>query len=200
MLLIHPDSTCDVCLDPYSWATSDNTPHAISCGHVFCNTCLNHLRPPHCPLCRKAFTADRVKKLHVDRYDPSPTNDTENEARELMDRIALNSGENTARETVEEILNEAKRWLDRDGHSSTYPAVHAAFSVLVRYRSLLEVRSDHERELSELRARLHRRRAMEEEDQMNSTLIEQNLVREVRVTTVLCCHPVLIRSSVAYGA
>ena len=35
MLILHPNSTCDVCLDNYS--NSAQSPHAIACGHVFCN-------------------------------------------------------------------------------------------------------------------------------------------------------------------
>ena len=40
MLIVHPWSTCDVCLDPFSWATVANAPHAISCGHIFCLQCV----------------------------------------------------------------------------------------------------------------------------------------------------------------
>jgi hypothetical protein len=36
MLQVHPDSTCDVCLDHYSFTNSSKTPHAIPCGHIFC--------------------------------------------------------------------------------------------------------------------------------------------------------------------
>ena len=38
MLVLHPSSRCDVCLDPYSWETPDQTPHAIPCGHIFCKS------------------------------------------------------------------------------------------------------------------------------------------------------------------
>lgn len=34
MLVLGPNSTCDVCLECYT--TGANVPHAISCGHVFC--------------------------------------------------------------------------------------------------------------------------------------------------------------------
>ncbi|KAF8273541.1 hypothetical protein EI94DRAFT_1442328, partial [Lactarius quietus] len=68
MLQVHPDSTCDVCLDQYVFSNPAKTPHAIACGHIFCLECLAHLNhPTNCPLCRKAFGIDRVKKLHVDR-------------------------------------------------------------------------------------------------------------------------------------
>ncbi len=36
MLVVHPSSQCDVCLDPYTWTLPAKTPHAIQCGHIFC--------------------------------------------------------------------------------------------------------------------------------------------------------------------
>ncbi|KAF9002574.1 hypothetical protein BDQ17DRAFT_534656 [Cyathus striatus] len=65
MLIVHPSSNCDICLDPYSWETPDQTPHAIACGHVFCKTCLGSVSPTNCPFCRGRFDPTRVKKLHV---------------------------------------------------------------------------------------------------------------------------------------
>lgn len=34
MLVVHPASTCDVCLEGYT--NSENLPYSIACGHVFC--------------------------------------------------------------------------------------------------------------------------------------------------------------------
>ena len=44
MLIAHPTSSCDVCLERYAWdAPATDTqvarPHVISCGHVFCHRC-----------------------------------------------------------------------------------------------------------------------------------------------------------------
>ena len=36
MLVVHPSSQCDVCLDAYTWSTPAKSPHAIQCGHIFC--------------------------------------------------------------------------------------------------------------------------------------------------------------------
>ena len=42
MLVVHPASICDVCLDPYSITTEPaNSPHVIACGHIFCLTCVS---------------------------------------------------------------------------------------------------------------------------------------------------------------
>ncbi|RDX54481.1 hypothetical protein OH76DRAFT_1310451, partial [Lentinus brumalis] len=67
MLVVHPSSQCDVCLDPYTWTLPAKTPHAIQCGHIFCYDCLRSTHPSNCPMCRKAFNPERIKKLHVDR-------------------------------------------------------------------------------------------------------------------------------------
>ncbi|KAG2112454.1 hypothetical protein BD769DRAFT_58559 [Suillus cothurnatus] len=67
MLVIHPASCCDVCLDPYSTSSGRaHSPHAIACGHVFCLTCVptpcqvpssNHVSPIICdPSIPDAFT------------------------------------------------------------------------------------------------------------------------------------------------
>ncbi|KAM6495031.1 hypothetical protein JOM56_009654 [Amanita muscaria] len=66
MLVLHPRSCCDVCLEPYSQHSIARSPHALPCGHVFCKQCLDSIRPPNCPLCRGHFMPDRLKKLFVD--------------------------------------------------------------------------------------------------------------------------------------
>ncbi|EDR09929.1 uncharacterized protein LACBIDRAFT_293759 [Laccaria bicolor S238N-H82] len=58
MLIVHPSSSCDICLDAYDWDIPTQMPHAIPCGHIFCKTC---------PFCRKPFVGSRIVKLHVDR-------------------------------------------------------------------------------------------------------------------------------------
>ncbi|KAE9399628.1 hypothetical protein BT96DRAFT_820341 [Gymnopus androsaceus JB14] len=74
MLIVHPSSQCDVCLDPYSWEeeTTLRNPYAIPCGHIFCKLCLESVQSEQCPLCRKRFHKEHIKKLHM---DPPPEND-----------------------------------------------------------------------------------------------------------------------------
>ncbi|KIM81257.1 hypothetical protein PILCRDRAFT_506477 [Piloderma croceum F 1598] len=114
MLVLHPTSRCDVCLDDYTWVTPANSPHAISCGHIFCLTCLRALHPSSCPLCRKNFQPDRVKKLHVDKapQEPDGTNVLlDSHSAVLLQRVAMVSGENTPDEDVMEVLNDVTEWL-----------------------------------------------------------------------------------------
>ncbi|KAF9067924.1 hypothetical protein BDP27DRAFT_1328002, partial [Rhodocollybia butyracea] len=74
MLIVHADSRCDVCLDPYEWQADTNVkaPYAIPCGHIFCKQCLESIQSEHCPLCRKRYAREGIKKLHM---DPPPTDD-----------------------------------------------------------------------------------------------------------------------------
>jgi hypothetical protein len=84
MLVVHPNSTCDVCLENYS--SGAQSPHTITCGHVFCHgyvvyfvirhhplkrpppySCIDSLPKPICPLCRTRFESEDIRKLHIDR-------------------------------------------------------------------------------------------------------------------------------------
>ncbi|KAF8213256.1 hypothetical protein K438DRAFT_1564854 [Mycena galopus ATCC 62051] len=102
-LVLHESSTCDVCLNEYTWQTPDDAPHAIPCGHIFCRSCLLSIQPPNCPLCRKAFYSDRVKKLHVE----PPESDA---ARDLLHRLALAFDADTDEQTL--ISEDLNTWLE----------------------------------------------------------------------------------------
>jgi len=140
-LVLHPSSHCDVCLD--SWLPPQNPPYAIACGNIFCQRCvrccckysiqlgspkssdsqplrpfrcLSSLESRNCPLCRKTFSIDRLKKLHVDLPESSDTqavrDDTPvNHALELLKRVALVSGENASTEEFVAVVEEAKEFL-----------------------------------------------------------------------------------------
>ncbi|KAG2065620.1 hypothetical protein BDR04DRAFT_1032218 [Suillus decipiens] len=137
MLVVHPASCCDVCLDPYSISSEPaNSPHAIACGHIFCLTCLRSLSPSACPLCRKPFQSDRVKKLHLanpPELDNAEQNAIDAHASLLLQRIALVSGEDTPEADVVEVVTEVQEWLQSqpDDPNSVSPAsVLAANSIL----------------------------------------------------------------------
>ncbi|KAF9001027.1 hypothetical protein BDZ89DRAFT_1147073 [Hymenopellis radicata] len=59
-LVLSPESTCDICSSHY--ADDIVVPHVVSCGHVFCKTCLtthffkDNAANPQCPYCRKHFS------------------------------------------------------------------------------------------------------------------------------------------------
>jgi hypothetical protein len=134
-LVLHESSSCDVCLDGYSWLTPDDTPHAIPCGHIFCRSCVTtaapcvpalndspsclvNVEPSNCPLCRKAFNRERIKKLHVDRAE----SDAE---RNLLHRLALAFDAPTDEQTT--ISEELTAWLEgrpEDDVLSPSPSAH----------------------------------------------------------------------------
>ncbi|TFK50339.1 hypothetical protein OE88DRAFT_1631317 [Heliocybe sulcata] len=123
MLIVHPLSRCDVCLDEYSFATTQNTPHVIPCGHVFCKPCLGRLSQLMCPLCRKSFRLGEIARLVIDRVPPDESgiipgtprarfSQTEMEEIELLQRLALASGEDTPEAELSEVIEEADSWLE----------------------------------------------------------------------------------------
>ncbi|KAI0794986.1 hypothetical protein C8Q75DRAFT_730818 [Abortiporus biennis] len=139
MLVVHPSSTCDVCLEPYSWTTQANTPHAIACGHIFCLQCLQSVHPSACPLCRKLYLPERIKKLHVDRLAPGHDPEVE-----LLLKMALVSNEDAEEEHVNNVLQDVQRWLSEgtDDHVTSESSTHQR-RVAVRnmYSSLYKARN-----------------------------------------------------------
>lgn len=76
MLVLSPESSCDVCAESYAL---DSCPHSIPCGHTFCAPCLTKIAQglwsprsqPACPLCRETFTASDIRRIRIDQA-PSP--------------------------------------------------------------------------------------------------------------------------------
>ncbi|KIJ97195.1 hypothetical protein K443DRAFT_78258, partial [Laccaria amethystina LaAM-08-1] len=111
MLILHPSSCCDVCLDSYS---CDVSPHAIPCGHIFCKTCLVSIAPPKCPLCRKSFFLDGIVKLHIGR----PTASQGSQEFDLLQRLIVEGVKRqtdleTAVEQSKQNQQEVKEALER---------------------------------------------------------------------------------------
>jgi hypothetical protein len=38
MLVLHPSSSCDICMEDYELDSLAKTPHVIDCGHILCLT------------------------------------------------------------------------------------------------------------------------------------------------------------------
>ncbi|KAF9269797.1 hypothetical protein L218DRAFT_290272 [Marasmius fiardii PR-910] len=126
VLTVHASSTCDVCLEPYDWDNNNSKPHFIACGHVFCRTCLEHIQPKKCPLCRTLFTTSDIQRLNVDPYSSPvhpqssdveakllelpPLDDRDEFANDLMKKLVMSY------ECVdEELLLAADAWLQERG-------------------------------------------------------------------------------------
>ncbi|KAG2034181.1 hypothetical protein BDR03DRAFT_615498 [Suillus americanus] len=129
MLVLHPSSCCDICLDPYSTSDLATSPHAIDCGHIFCLGCIHSFSPSTCPFCRENFDLDRAKKLHIgnpperenaeqnnaDRNNAEPGNAEQgvvyDHAVFLLHRMSLISGEDVPEVDVAEVVAEVQEWL-----------------------------------------------------------------------------------------
>ncbi|KAI9511972.1 hypothetical protein F5148DRAFT_155397 [Russula earlei] len=180
MLQVHPDSTCDVCLDPYTFSNPAKAPHAIACGHIFCLECLAHLNhPTSCPLCRKAFGMDRVKKLHVDRHVPGQREAAMPSAWKLVQRLARCARNEASIQTTDQTIREAQRWLEADNHKELFPEVDTVFSALVKYKSLQERFHDQQARIDSLTARLRREESIRDEGRKDA-LIEHSLTQKIR--------------------
>ncbi|KAK7064379.1 RING-type domain-containing protein [Favolaschia claudopus] len=127
-LVLHESSSCDVCLDSYAWTTPDDAPHAIPCGHIFCRSCLLSVEPTNCPLCRKAFNRERIKKLHVE----PPESDAE---RDLMRRLALAFDAETREQA--RISDDLNAWLE-SRHEDDHPALRKAWAAFKEYNKMTE--------------------------------------------------------------
>lgn len=59
---LEEEVTCSICLDYL------RDPVTIDCGHVFCRSCTNDIRPisgnrPVCPLCKKPFKKENIRPV-----------------------------------------------------------------------------------------------------------------------------------------
>ncbi|EIW55723.1 uncharacterized protein TRAVEDRAFT_129815 [Trametes versicolor FP-101664 SS1] len=133
MLLVHPSSQCDVCLDPYTWNTAAKSPHAIQCGHVFCLDCLRSVHPTNCPLCRKGFNPERIKKLHVDKVngDGSGPAGAKLEEYEFFRRIAVLFDHRSEPEEINALVEEVNAWVARSTRLSDASGSEVTVSLIV---------------------------------------------------------------------
>jgi hypothetical protein len=175
MIVLHQSSRCDVCLDGYAGTTSDDTPHAIPCGHSFCKTCLLTLRPPLCPLCRKAFLPDRLKKLHVDRPENTGHNEQETD---FLQRLALVSGENTPHEDIAEVMEEVELWFNQQPEDSNRP-IRLAWDSLRRYQRLKDEKEKYGTKIRELTRTLRHRDRNAEQDRQTAKAVENSLLARI---------------------
>ncbi|KAG2351772.1 hypothetical protein BDR07DRAFT_1441762 [Suillus spraguei] len=155
MLVVHPSSCCDICLESYSTSSLATSPHAIECGHILCLKCLRSLNTNTCPFCRKNFNSDCVKKLHVGN-PPEPENAEQDvfyhHVNLLLHRMSLVSGEGVPEVDVIKVVSEVQEWLQSqpDDLNSHIP-LRTALDSLQRYRAL---QHENERE----KAKYHRLR------------------------------------------
>ncbi|KAG6377882.1 hypothetical protein JVT61DRAFT_14668 [Boletus reticuloceps] len=96
MLIVGPNSTCDICMESYMEVAG--MPHVIPCGHIFCRGCLTRMQRASlqnllrskCPICRQQFSSRDIHQLRVDSGGSSPTRVTpqvDTQVQRLLDDI-----------------------------------------------------------------------------------------------------------------
>ncbi|KAI0685364.1 hypothetical protein BC835DRAFT_526699 [Cytidiella melzeri] len=154
MIVLHPNSACDVCLEGYG---ASNSPYSIACGHIFCLRCLRSLTKQSCPLCRTGFHGHDVRKLHVDDSgrstspsDPSsqPSSPSRDEsltqlqdeslatARDFQARITRIVTDGASSNTkVRDILDDMRDWLDTQDPEK-HADLRASWVMLFKYANV----------------------------------------------------------------
>ncbi|TDL20305.1 hypothetical protein BD410DRAFT_377099 [Rickenella mellea] len=199
MLVVHPSSTCDVCLEPYSWDAIATTPHSIACGHVFCNQCLRNLNPRNCPLCRRPFVIERIRKLHVDvstDHHALLQSSTDLEVRQLAESIAAVSTDSADDEARQEVIQRVSTWLE--SHPlDTHRVLRESVSLLQRYVALkaavVTLREERDAfkykwKTSEQRRKQDKNEAKAQEDSLKSSIAETSRTYNQQVNSSHNCN------------
>ncbi|KAF7419294.1 hypothetical protein PC9H_001881 [Pleurotus ostreatus] len=149
MLSLAPGSACDVCLEPFDH--SSHAPHSIRCGHIFCMSCLHHLSPAICPLCRQPFDTESFIKLHIDLDSLRPlsngnmhgpqTQSADLEARRLQEAIADIGNRGASEQHLRSVIDECRTFLSSQPRSSFQDlrVSHRMLAYMCEVRSKLKI-------------------------------------------------------------
>ncbi|KAF8347627.1 hypothetical protein F5887DRAFT_38213 [Amanita rubescens] len=173
MLVLHPSSRCDVCLELYTQDPSSRAPHVVPCGHVFCRTCLLAIIPPNCPLCRKPYLPERVKKLIVDKLEDVDEHFQGDNRRENELLRRLMACWDDSDERLVDLTREVDLWLE--GRTESHPALKKARFALAEYQRL---KSRRERDKMTIKA-LKEKDRMTSAEQDKTQAIEQSLLTQI---------------------
>ncbi|KAG1845875.1 hypothetical protein DFJ58DRAFT_502923 [Suillus subalutaceus] len=185
MLVVHPASCCDVCLDPYSISSGPaHSPHAIACGHIFCLACLRSLSLSACPLCREPFRSDSVKKLYIanpSKRDVAEQDTIDDQHANLLHRMSLVSGEDTPNAEVVKVVAEVQEWLK--SHSdipNSHKLLRAAVASLQRIKVLQDQSEREKAECRRLRDKLRTCKLYADLDSKTSRVVEEGLLSRIQ--------------------
>lgn len=189
MLVVHPSSRCDICLEPYSTSDLATSPHAIAeCGHIFCFRCLHSLNTSTCPLCRQVFDPNRVKKLHIgnpSEQGNAERDDTEqgvvyNHADSLLHRMSLVSAEGVPEVDVVEVVSEVQEWLrSQPDDPTSHVPLRAAFDSLQRYKALQRESEREKAECRRLRDQLRNSTLTTDHGSRTSRVVDDSLLTRI---------------------
>lgn len=166
MLVLSKSSTCDVCMEGYM--AGGNSPHSISCGHVFCQKCLDHLLRHICPLCRTRFSPQDVRRLHIDMQSPAITTASieevpenpesspppDDEARTLQNDIARVVKEGAKLPELRRVIEKCRTYYKSQSADQQNPVKVSAlllWNLAESQRHLAEMRKDKAAEVEKTR-------------------------------------------------
>ncbi|EPQ51327.1 hypothetical protein GLOTRDRAFT_133200 [Gloeophyllum trabeum ATCC 11539] len=148
------------------------------------------LNPSICPLCRKAFLRDRIKRLHVDRVPPDEAgvtpatprigySQTQLEEIELLQRLALASGEDTPESELAQIIVEVEEWLTgRNADASR--ALRKALTAIQRHKRKESEWQNQSEMYRLLKHEYKRKRKIYDHDMTRAKIVEDNLMEHLQ--------------------
>lgn len=179
---------CPTCFEDFT-PEPDRAPYSISCGHVFCLSCLESQNPKLCALCRDPFVtrearrifpslnlgdahdASRVEEAVIQAIDDCHPERFENAARLMQNWLAKGSAAHASFQTTVNRLNTYMRTMNR---------LSKAYGDMVQYEAV--VRSlDDQKEVFEVE-----RASLQEDvrnERVNAEIVEkecQDLHREMK--------------------
>ncbi|KAI0646300.1 hypothetical protein C8Q79DRAFT_659684 [Trametes meyenii] len=183
MLVVHPNSQCDVCLDFYS---ANREPHVISCGHVFCYRCLQSLLQTNCPLCRMPFKPNDVRRLHVDKASLPPDTpqsyppdlEMTDRARQFQTQLTRIIRGGATASDLYDVQSELKPWLSTqrpDDHAD----LRATYTLLYRFTQGKVHLEEVEQTCSNLEAALEEEKVAREEERLTAAAKYDELEKRV---------------------
>ncbi|OAX39322.1 hypothetical protein K503DRAFT_769619 [Rhizopogon vinicolor AM-OR11-026] len=178
------------------YATGGNAPYSISCGHVFCQKCLDHLLRHICPLCRSRFSPQDVRRLHIDLQSPTVTTASiedvtetapepltspppDDEARMLQNDIARVVKEGAKLPELRRVIEKCRVYYKSQSADQQNPVKISAlllWNLAESQRHVAEIKKDKAAEIEKTRAV-----EVTLEDMMKQKAAEVEKTREVKV-------------------
>jgi len=148
MLVLHPSSSCDICMEDYELDNLAKCPHAIDCGHILCLTfvfisinkdishkteprCILALEAGVCPLCRNKFQRQTVRELFIDNAPDSTPHMADTHASFLLEQLALVSEADSSPDEVLAVMSEVKDWLSKQPRADSTSTVSCHIMIMI---------------------------------------------------------------------
>jgi len=159
MLVLHPKSSCDVCLECYVPGGGVHSPQLLAtCGHTFCRGCVNQFKTGECPVCRTEFQEEDVRPLHIDGVDQNAGDenaeqDIVSEASMYQATISRIVRQGAPSSTLKTFLEECRRWL-KNQPADSHDTLRVSFLLLYNFTEATRKLGSESQTLSEIKRKL----------------------------------------------